>query len=307
MANDHTYYDPTVVAVGKPVTGTIMSWEADYFHVDLEAGKTYIIKLLGAAAGGGTLTADAKLDISFSWNTGDNAEVATAGGAGNLPVMAVTPNESGRYRFAIGASAANVNSTYTVLVSEASTVDDYGSTRVSAGSAAVGSLAAGRIEQVGDTDAFRLTLEQGVLYDFKAKPGAAAGLDLSLNNYFGFLQRTGDAAAGFTFLAQETDHYLYAHGASATGDYVISVNKAVDDFTANAATTGVLVAVRRPVAASTWQTTWTGSHWPWCRARLTNSPSLAQQGRSSIPAWPLLGIATSQAMTRNWSSCQRAR
>jgi Matrixin/Bacterial pre-peptidase C-terminal domain/FG-GAP-like repeat len=103
------------VSVGNSVTGNLEAiGDRDWFRVQLNAGTTYTIDLLGLDTGAGTLD-DPYLRVF------NNASVLVAedddDGAGRNSNLTYTPGQSGTYYIAAGAFSDNDTGTYRVTIS----------------------------------------------------------------------------------------------------------------------------------------------------------------------------------------------
>jgi hypothetical protein len=224
--------DPTLLTVGKKTAGSIASAnEVDTFSIDLEAGKTYVIRINGlGASAGNTLT--------FKWDSGK--ESATTGGSGGLPVISVTPPNAGRYTFEF--AAGSLTGDYTVQVDQVTTRDDFGSTPYNAGSLDAG-LIYGQIEQPNDKDAFRLELPIGVGYTAKVAAGAPADMILTAFSRGGQVMASDSAFSGLSLVKTYDEEFFTLVASSpsgATGKYELSWTKANDDYPPSTQTTGTI-------------------------------------------------------------------
>ena len=106
------------VTVGGSATGNIeASRDVDWFAVALVAGRTYVIDLEGAAAGGGTLT-DTLLFGVFDDEGSRLSRKSRDGGEGGDARIVFTATETGTHYIAAKGARKDDAGTYTVRVSE---------------------------------------------------------------------------------------------------------------------------------------------------------------------------------------------
>ena len=155
------------VEVGGTATGELQyETDRDWFAVELTAGETYKVELLGGRGKGGTLQdpyirgihdANGRL-ISYA----DTTDYAS-GPHSNSEVL-FTPREDGTYYVAAGSYMSGEREedvgTYTLQVS----IDDFRDDTDTTGMVEVGSSVTGEIEAQGDEDWFAVTLEAGKTY-----------------------------------------------------------------------------------------------------------------------------------------------
>ena len=104
------------VAVGGSATGDIeASRDVDWFSVEFEAGRTYVIDLEGAGAGGGTL-GDTMLLGVFDDAGGRASRKSRDGGEGGDARLVFTATETGTYYIAARGGGRDDTGTYTVRV-----------------------------------------------------------------------------------------------------------------------------------------------------------------------------------------------
>ena len=118
MPDDYTATTSTTgtIAVGGSATGEIeASRDVDWFAVELVAGRTYVIDLEGAGAGGGTLT-DTLLFGVFDDEGSRVARKSAAGGEGGDARLVFTASETGTHYIAAKGFRKDDIGTYTVRV-----------------------------------------------------------------------------------------------------------------------------------------------------------------------------------------------
>ena len=202
------------VEVGGSATGEIQyETDHDWFAVELTAGETYKIELLGARGEGGTLRdpyirgihdADGRLiDDTTDYSSGpySNSEVL------------FTPNEDGTYYIAAGSYMTGYREedvgTYTLQVSN----DDFRGDTDTTGTVDVGGSVTGEIEAQGDEDWFAVTLEAGRTYQIDLEGSAThAG---TLENPF--LRTMRDADGNYLELASGIQNIFTADRDSGEG------------------------------------------------------------------------------------------
>ena len=269
------------VEVGGTVTGESQyEIDRDWFAVELTAGETYKVELLGMRAKGGTLAQP------YIWGIHDadgrlipGTSDYASGPHLNSQVF-VTPDADGTYYVAAGnhesGSLSEDLGTYLLQVS----IDDFTDDIHTAGTLEVGGSVTGEIEAQGDRDWFAVTLEAGKTYQLDMEGSATGGGTLdnptlyplrdANGNVLHFLSRLGndrDSGEGLnsraTFTVQEGGTYyvvalsgghLHAadsHGRS-IGTYTLSLQEVAnpqqtatepsdEDFSADTATAGRVV------------------------------------------------------------------
>jgi hypothetical protein len=243
--------------VSTPATGTIeTSGDEDWFKVNLTAAIPYNISLEAAPTDKGTLS-----DPYFSGVYDATGRFLTSGysnyyyGSGDSNSLAsFTPTTTGDYYLSAGASTSNTG-TYQLSV----IIDDYAANTATTGSVAVSGFATGTIETSGDKDWFKVNLTAGITYDINLEAEPTNKGTLSDTYFRGIYEVTAgqflysgnypyytddDSGEGsnslVSFTPTTTDDYYLVAGASGsnTGTYQLSVTAAIDDYTANTATTG---------------------------------------------------------------------
>ena len=153
------------VEVGGTATGAMQyETDRDWFGVELTAGETYKIELLGARGKGGTLQ-DPYIRGIHDANgrlISDTTDYAS-GPYSNSEVL-FTPDEDGTYFVAAGSFMSGDRDedvgTYTLQVS----IDDFSADTDTTGTVDVGGSVTGEIEAQGDQDWFAVALEAGKTY-----------------------------------------------------------------------------------------------------------------------------------------------
>ena len=267
------------VEVGGSATGNIESaTDADFFRVDLEAGKAYQFELEGAGTGQGTLE-DASVDLYDE--IGDLAPVSgfpdQDNDLGNRFTYSVTT--AGIYY--VAASGINEGTgTYTLSVREVDDPPDDSddppadSTNVSepdgedlpegittTGRVEVGGSVTGEIAPALDVDWFAVELKKGKRYQFDVEGADTGRGNLADPHLWGLQDAGGQAVSGarsndggvgkngrviYTPDAEGTYYIAVSGAASTTGTYTLSVivlgangaSEADTDFPRDTTTTG---------------------------------------------------------------------
>ena len=240
-----------VVSIGGATTGNIeTASDVDWFRVSLVAGQTYHFNLTG-----NTLV-DPILDLINSSGTIllTNDDVSSTN---KNSYINYTATSTGDYYLSAHAIRATTG-TYTVSVG----LDDYGSGINTAGVVSIGGSTTGVIETAYDVDGFAVSLVAGTTYNFNLIGNTLADTVLDLLGTDGTLLLSNDDVYGgnlssyISYTAATTGlYYLNAKGLKeTTGSY--SISAAVDDYSANVATTGVLTTQSVGVVGSVGDNDW---------------------------------------------------
>ena len=188
------------VAVGGTATGGIdKPGDHDWFAVELEAGKTYVIFAKGADTKDGTLP-DPRLAGVYDAG-GDFAGGGyfddSLGGRNSFGSLEVAT--TGTYYVSVGAYRNNTG-TYTVMVDEfppkPKSPDDYVASVATTGTVAVGGSVTGEIETRGDHDWFSVELEAGKAYVIHVKGADTKDGTLPDPQLIGVYDSSGSLMAG---------------------------------------------------------------------------------------------------------------
>lgn len=150
-----------VLAVGGSAQGSLLTQvsDADWFKVTLDANKKYKINLSLS----GSITSDLAYTELQMFDANGNALVGSSLGAS--PQAVFTPQTSANYYVQVKGIASNAAETYTVRLSEAGANEQ--STGISdARTVVLDSDLTGKLESAGDTDWFKVELQQFVTYRF---------------------------------------------------------------------------------------------------------------------------------------------
>ena len=161
------------VEVGGTATGEIQyEDDRDWFAVELTAGETYKVELLGNRGSGGTLINPYIRGIHDSDGRLISDTTDYSSGPRSDSQVYFTPDEDGTYYVAAGSYLSGYRDedvgTYTVQVS----IDDFRDDVDTTGTVEVGGSVAGEIEAQGDEDWFAVTLDAGKTYqiDMEGSP-----------------------------------------------------------------------------------------------------------------------------------------
>ena len=236
------------VEVGASATGNIgTETDYDWFKVVLEANKTYQIDLEGDTGGGGTLGDPYLRNIRDSSGTeisGTENDDIVGGVADSRVVFTLTAD--GAYYLVASGFDGTYTGTYTLSVTELETRTEEGDTDfandvTTLGRVEVGGSATGEIENVADSDWFRVVLEKDKTYVFdlegtETSSGTLADPLLLLRDASGStLEGDDDGGDGANSRLEYTAtadgiHYLTATtptSATSGGTYTLSVSEVV--------------------------------------------------------------------------------
>ena len=238
------------VEVGASATGNIgTETDYDWFKVVLEANKTYQIDLEGDTGGGGTLGDPYLRNIRDSSGTeisGTENDDIVGGVADSRVVFTLTAD--GAYYLVASGFDGTYTGTYTLSVTELETRTEEGDTDfandvTTLGRVEVGGSATGEIENVADSDWFRVVLEKDKTYVFdlegtETSSGTLADPLLLLRDASGStLEGDDDGGDGANSRLEYTAtadgiHYLTATtptSATSGGTYTLSVSEVETD------------------------------------------------------------------------------
>ena len=164
------------VEVGGTATGELQyETDRDWFAVDLTAGETYKVELLGGRGKGGTLQDPYIRGIHDGDGRSIYGTTDYASGPHSNSEVLFTPDEDGTYYIAAGSFMSGDREedvgTYTLQVS----IDDFRDDVDTTGTVEVGGSVAGEIEGQGDHDWFAVTLEAGKTYQIDMKGSETDG------------------------------------------------------------------------------------------------------------------------------------
>ena len=179
------------VEVGGTATGEIQyETDRDWFAVELLAGETYKVELLGGRGKGGTLQDPYIRGIHDSDGRIISGTTDYASGPHSNSEVLFTPDEDGTYYIAAGSYMSGIRDedvgTYTLQVS----IDDFRDDTDTTGTVEVGGSVTGEIEAQGDEDWFAVTLEAGKTYQIDMEGSETDGG--TLENPFLYTMRDAD-------------------------------------------------------------------------------------------------------------------
>ena len=252
------------VDVDGSVTGDIEAdFDHDWFAVELEAHKTYRIKLEGSPTDRGTLidpylwgiyTGGEEQNENLIANTFDDDS-----GTGRNSEVLYTPTTAGTYYISAGAyeKYRPVTGTYRLSVDEVE--DDYLGATGTTGTVTVDSNTTGNIQFTNDRDWFAVEFEAGHAYRIKLEGSPTWQGTLSDPYLHGIYDQNGDRIANtsdddsgvgnnsqLVYVATASGTHYIAAGGYVSGDYAskgtyrLYVTDIVDDFGADTGTTGTV-------------------------------------------------------------------
>jgi methionine-rich copper-binding protein CopC len=235
------------VTVGWEVTGGQLerAGDADYFRVQLEAGKSYAFDLRGNGTKNGPTDTFLRLraaDGSLLASDDDGGNRGSPNGAARI---LYTASSSGAY-YLEASSDAGQTGRYELRAY----ADDRSDTNATSGTLATsGTAVSGRIDYADDADRFAVALDAGVLYDFSL--GGPAWATLGLLSGDG--RSVGMWSAQPRHLIAQPDqsgiYYLRVVGEGTPGQsYEVSARPVAGDILASVATTASLNAPGAPVS-----------------------------------------------------------
>ena len=247
------------VMVGGTITGEIeQAGDADWFKVEnLEAGKAYLVDLMGAQTGDGTLRDPYLAGIHNSSGARISGTSNDDRGAGTNSRVRFTPASDGTF-YVAARGAGNRIGTYTLAVTQQP--DDYDDTTGTTGTVTVDGTATGEIEAEGDLDWFEVMLAANKTYRFDAKGKQLfqSQNGTLLNPYIDSLHRPdGTRIAGthindggsywdarIDYTATTAGTYYLSVGGYGEGTYTVAVTDITagppDDHPADTTTTGTI-------------------------------------------------------------------
>ncbi|MXY01367.1 MAG: hypothetical protein F4064_09880 [Acidimicrobiales bacterium] len=246
------------VSVGGTATGDIEeAGDHDWFKVELEAGKAYLVDLMGAQSGDGTLRDPYLAGIHNASGRRVSGTSDDDSGEGTNSRVRFVPASNGTFYVAARGAGDRIG-TYTVAVAQQP--DDLGADTSTAGAVTVGGTAEGEIEAEGDHDWFAVTLAANKRYRFDVK-GKQLYQSLNgtlVNPYIDSLYRSdGTRIAGthindggsywdarVDFTAPAAGVYYLSAGGYGEGTYTVAVTDITggvpDDFAAGTITIGTV-------------------------------------------------------------------
>lgn len=231
----------------------------DWFRVNLDAGKAYLVTVKGDVTGdnGGTLPDPALRLLDMSGNEVAKDEDS---GQGNNARLYFVPSDTDRYFVSVQTNDGRGSGTYTVKVEQVT--DDYGQSISTLGTVAVGSSIDAEIDFEGDRDWFRVSLVADQWYQIEVNSSGTPALDDPFVKLYGAsghpLSISVDGSEESTALQYENDdsgegnnavvyirpavagvHYVEARSAKDldTGKYTVVLTSISDDVGDDTTTT----------------------------------------------------------------------
>ena len=230
------------VAVGGSATGEIEeAGDRDWFAVNLEAGKKYMIDLEGRHTRAGTLGNPYLHGLRDENGVYIAGTARDDGAAGRNSRSIFTVEEAGAY-YLVAGGYGFLEGTYTLSVTDVTDgfPDDFSAGTRRSGAVAVGGSATGDVELGGDRDWFAVTLEAGTTYQIDLE-GFRTGAGTLWDTYlYGVHDADGNRLPGtrdddggvgrnsyVEFTAAEDATYYVAAGAfgNQEGTYTVSVEE----------------------------------------------------------------------------------
>lgn len=208
-----------LIVAGKTLAGTIAyTGDLDYFRMPVTAGSVYEIAYTTTgtrpyAAAGLSSTPE---QVGLVEHLGNRNE----GAASVSTFRALVSTELDQ------VSYGEAGSQYTITARLLGP-DDHGDSDATATALAIGASVAGRIERIGDIDAFKIAITAGTSYVFQGS-GELANSAMALS---GSLMVPPKPGASFAFTASRSGEFvLYASAAAGTGSYGLTVSTTLNDL-----------------------------------------------------------------------------
>lgn len=225
--------------------------DTDWIRTNLIAGTKYEFRLAGLSSGGGTLV-DPKLKLM------DERGVLIAAGldeaanvVGNDDAIVFRPTVTGNYYLAVSDVALMSSGSWTLSQSSLDLIDGSpASTERITWSAGQTFSVSSEINALSDHDWFKVWLDKGITYTFKAQGTSAGGSladpQLSVRSVTGILLEQDDnsgggADASVVFSAADSGWYFLdaaASGNAGKGTYTLKGATLADDYASSLQTTG---------------------------------------------------------------------
>ena len=223
------------VSVDGPKTGTIeIAGDTDWFRITLTAGLTYQFDLdtFGSPpppAGPGGL-ADPFLRLRDS--AGNPITFDDDSGPGLNAQLTFTATTSGTYYLSAGSATAIGTGTYRVSVQQSTApTDDFSASISTVGAVGEDGFRTGTIETAGDTDWFRITLTEGVIYQFDLE-GSPTGQGSLIDPFLRLRDGSGNPVPqAFSNNDGEGQNAQINFRAPGSGVYYLSAGSATSDGT----------------------------------------------------------------------------
>jgi len=239
MADDYSNDSNTtgLIAVGGSSTGNFEAIpDSDWFKVALSAGVTYLFTL----EGDGAKPLSNYLSSSLALYGSQGSVGYGSAREGHGPVMQYTASVSGTYYVAAGSGYFMGG--YRIKLNMP-VADDYAAGTSTTGVITAGKAGSGVFERTDDVDWFRFHADAGQITTFVA----ASGDGLVTPSSFDIYDSAGrpvtalQAQAGFV-AGLGGDYFVAVRGGGELGKYAVSMNVVSDDYSADNAHPGSLVA-----------------------------------------------------------------
>ena len=209
--------NPGLLVVGQALNGRInYAGDVDYLRMAIKAGTIYEVTLSNSDAASAGLN---------DW-AGDGErqyDYISLGQQGASTVFTFRARVNGEIDLSTYGAA---NSTFTVNARILG-YDDHGAVYHTATKAAAGSTLAGRIETVGDVDAFTMSVTAGTSYLLKVDGELSSALKLSVGNPFYY----SAPVALSTYTAAESGQIIiFASAGAVVGSYALTPTVTLNDW-----------------------------------------------------------------------------
>ncbi len=254
VADDYTNDNKTqgLIQFNTPITGILENTEdQDWFKVTLDANQTISIDLEGIATNQGSLSDPSLLGIYNSNSSLITDTIDDNSGSGSNSQLIFTADTKDDFFIATGSQTAELGS-YTLTIQEIT--DDYSHDIKTQGTLSVGSPITGTLEETGDQDWFKVTLDanQTVQIDLEGtETGKGTLIDPLLSGLYNnagiLIDNTSDddggTGANSRLIFSTIDAGDYFIAAKAYGDemgsYQLTTTLITDDFSSSINSTGV--------------------------------------------------------------------
>ena len=234
------------IKVGETATGTIDPLgDLDWFAVTLEAGTRYRFELEGSDTGQGTLRFP-ELRGVYDSHGNKLPVLKNVGGMGLFGLMEYTPDAHGTYYVSAGGHKyRGETGTYSLTVTDLTTVDHQTDGTDTLGTLSVGGTVSGEVDFYEDRDWYAVTLEAGYTYRFYLEGLSTGGGTMRDSFIHGIFDSSGrripgttddNSGGGFNSrvdFVSPLDGTFYVSVGNAgikTGTYRLSVSRLGDDF-----------------------------------------------------------------------------
>ena len=208
-----------LIVAGKTLAGSIAyTGDLDYFRLPVTAGNVYELAYTTTDPSpyGAAGLSPTPAQFGLTEHLGNRKE----GAASVSTFRALVSTELDRVSY--GAAGSQYTITARLLGA-----DDHGDSASTATALAIGASVAGRIERIGDIDAFKIAITAGTTYVFQGS-GELANSAMALS---GSLVVTPKPGASYAFTASRSGEFvLYVSAAASTGSYGLTVTTTPNDL-----------------------------------------------------------------------------